>query len=84
MKMKKPNIRLKIFNKNGKEVHRYHSRRKKSVLGRINRFYKRGFTVNIMVRYASGFHNEGKYSKKRDLIFAYRAFTEKDLVKEFM
>lgn len=82
--MKYPRFTLIIYNKAKKQVHTYYSRRKNSVLPRLNLYFKRGFSVYIKVIYKPTYKNEGNYFTKKDAIHAWRCFTEKSLVKEFL
>ncbi len=81
--MKYPRITLIIYNKKGKEVHSYHTGRKRSVKPRLDLYYKPGFRVYVKVIYKPDFQNEGEYFTKKDFLHAYRCFTEKDLLKEY-
>ena len=86
--MKYPRFKLIISDKNKKVIHRYYSRRKKSVLARLNLYYKRGFSVYVKIVYGKDvnsvdFDNEGTYFTKKDAIYAYKCFTEDSLIKDF-
>ena len=82
--MKYPNFFLKIINENGEVVHRYRTTKKRSLKYRLDRTPTRGCAIYIRVRYAKEYKNEGIYYTKKNALEAYRAFTEKDLIEDFI
>ena len=81
--MKYPRTTIIIRDKKGKKVHTYHTGRNRSVLFRVDGHYQRGFSVFVRVDYSKQYHNEGEYFTKKDFIYAYKCFMDKDLIEEF-
>jgi len=79
-----PRFYIKIWNKKGREIVNTYSIHKGRILYRLNRHFQRGFKCYIKVVYKPGYQNEGNYTTKKDALHAYRAFTEKSLIKEFV
>ena len=78
-------IHLKIINKAGRVVRNVVTTKKNriwSILS-LNDCKNFHFWVKVVYCYRPYYYNEGEYKKKEDLIFALRAFTEKDLVEEY-
>jgi len=79
-----PVIKLRIFSKEGKRLLSYRTNYKQRLLGRLNRYSGgRNVVYKLKVEYSPGFHNEGWYDTKKDAIFAYKCFTELDLIRSF-
>lgn len=81
---KYPKISLKIVDKKGRELSTFYAGTNRRFFGKIRACSKRGCRYFIKVTYAPGFKNEGEYTNKKDAIHALAAFTEKDLVEEFL
>lgn len=82
--MQKPFMSLKIINNCNETVKKIGTRKIKRVYHflQVNNF--KNCVFDLCVRYSGDFKNEGIYKTKKDLIHAFKAFTELDLVKEFM
>lgn len=61
-------------------VNKYHTKSKRLFLKNLRtiNWQLRGLKVLLKVGYSGGFINEGVYETKKDLWWAFRAFTEKD------
>ena len=76
-------LTLKV-QKNGRVVSVVQSRRKLSFLQRIKaQLNQQGVRFYLRVKYADDFFNDGYYQDRNSFLFAYKCFTEDDLVKEF-
>lgn len=84
--MNKPFITLKVIktvNGRNEEVKRAASRKRTKVLFFLQAKKPKNCMFFVGVSYEKGYKNEGEYETKKDLIFALKAFTEKDLIKDF-
>ena len=82
--MKKVNITLKIY-KNNKMVVRVATHKKNRIYWRLQAEKFKDCLFQVRVGYSNNYWNESiKYKTKKDLIHALRAFTEPDLVREFI
>lgn len=79
------NITLTIYDKKTKKmVRKYRSHKRKRIWFRLQADKNRNHAFKVRVHYKPGFINESIiYNTKKETIQALRAFTEKDLVKEF-
>jgi hypothetical protein len=73
-----PLITLKIINKSGQVMDKVASRKSKRVFSFIQRANIKDCVFSVCVNYGGGFKNEGDYDSKSYLIFALKAFLEKD------
>jgi len=76
--MANPYICVKIFYKNGRTVRKIASRKSKRIFAYVQREKFKDFTFDVRVNYGAGFKNEGEHYSKSYLIFALKAFLEKD------
>lgn len=76
--MTKPYISVKIIDKNDRLVKKIASRKSKRVFNFIQREEFKNCVFKAGVNYGDGFNNKGKYVSKSYLIFALKAFLEKD------
>ena len=76
--MANPYICVKIFYKNGRTVRKIASRKSKRVWLFIKAGKNKDFVFSVCVNYGGGFKNEGEHYSKSYLIFALKAFLEKD------
>ena len=66
----------------GKPIARYMSGSQMRFRLRLNRLQFKGpnFSVWLKVSYPDGMHNDGQYDNRADLIGAWEAFTERELL----
>jgi len=76
--MAKPYISIRIIDKNGRTVKKIGSRKSKRVFTFIKRDKFKDYVFDVCVNYGGGFKNEGEHYSKSYLIFALKAFLEKD------
>jgi hypothetical protein len=97
MKKEKANLKFNCkLKKDGKVIRMYLGKRKRSFSQRLGRTFKKyggkreGVEYYLKVSYGrfedafgqtTEFYNDGTYTNKRDLMKAFNAFTEKDLLK---
>ena len=83
-----PHFRICLIDKNGKVIQTYQSKVKSRIASiltgkkKIKTPILKGQTYVLAVFYAKGFWNKGEYTTKKDAIYDYRCFTEKDLIDE--
>lgn len=80
-----PGYLFKIYNKNKKVVYRYYSPKKRACFSKISggKKTRNGF-YSVVITYGNGFYNKSGLCKtKKEVIQAFRAFTEKSLLDEF-
>jgi hypothetical protein len=76
--MPNPYITIKITNKADKMVQKVASRKSKRIFNYLQAGKFKDCTFSVCVNYGKGFKNEGTYNSKKYLIFALKAFLEKD------
>lgn len=76
--MTNPYISIKIIDKNGRTVRKVASRKSKRVWIFIKAEKFKDFVFEVCVNYGGGFKNEGENYSRSYLIFALKAFLEKD------
>jgi hypothetical protein len=77
MKTNNTYIRLKITNNFTKEVYITHSYNPRVIFRFLKANIFKDCMILVSVRYQDGGKNEGEYNKKKDAIFALKAFLEK-------
>jgi len=88
--MKYPKFKLIIRTQNGEMIQTYHTVQKSriaSVLSgkkKIKTSILNEYVYEISVYYGKGYHNRGIYNKIKDAIFAYKCFSEKSLINDFI
>lgn len=76
--MNQPRILLKIVDKEGKKVKTVTTLKTKRIHSILKAHKNSDCMFKLLVRYETGFKNEGFYYTKEDLILALKAFTEPD------
>ena len=80
--MRSPYILLKILNRNGKMVQKTASRATKSIFSFLEAGKFQDCVFYLCVTYRKDFQNAGIYKTKKELVYALKAFTEKELLKD--
>lgn len=76
--MTNPYISIKIFDKDGQMVRKIASHKSKRIFSQIKAEKSKDCVFEVCVNYGGGFKNEGENYSKSYLVFALKAFLEKD------
>ena len=82
----KPNLTLKIYDKNKKLIGSTTTHKRGRILYKLQAETKQGcyFSIRVWYNTRKGYYNESALcSTKKELMLAYRAFFDPDLVREF-
>ncbi len=79
----RPFITIKIINRAGKLVEMFSSRKIKRIYCFLQAEDFKDYALELCVRCSKNYINEGICKNKKDLIYALKIFTEKNLINDY-